>query len=403
MPLIKMINRRFILLICFVWGMTCMASGQSIDLLKEEIRQAEDAIKATNDLIAKTKDKQKDGVTQLKLVQSKINNRKKILSNLDKQIILIGQGISTNNKRVNLLNKDYDLLKAEYARMMKVGYKNYKWNNYLLFLFSSVDFNDLVRRMYYIRRYSRMRENKAEQIQTAWKSLREETESLEKQHAQLDAAIADKNKEIKSLAGEQMQYQTLVNALTNEEKQLNRTLAEKQNLINKLQSRIQQIIEEEARKMRGETVTDTEQQNRTMLTGKFDQNKGNLPYPIREGVIVDRFGLHPHPTIKGTMVNNKGVNIAAQNQSAVYAVFEGEVSKVFFFQGMNNSVIIRHGNYMTVYSNLSEVNVKNGDKVSLHQKIGKLSADDNAENAILHFEIWQETNNLNPEEWLKRL
>lgn len=401
--MIKMINRRFILLICFVWGMTCMASGQSIDLLKEEIRQAEDAIKATNDLIAKTKDKQKDGVTQLKLVQSKINNRKKILSNLDKQIILIGQGISTNNKRVNLLNKDYDLLKAEYARMMKVGYKNYKWNNYLLFLFSSVDFNDLVRRMYYIRRYSRMRENKAEQIQTAWKSLREETESLEKQHAQLDAAIADKNKEIKSLAGEQMQYQTLVNALTNEEKQLNRTLAEKQNLINKLQSRIQQIIEEEARKMRGETVTDTEQQNRTMLTGKFDQNKGNLPYPIREGVIVDRFGLHPHPTIKGTMVNNKGVNIAAQNQSAVYAVFEGEVSKVFFFQGMNNSVIIRHGNYMTVYSNLSEVNVKNGDKVSLHQKIGKLSADDNAENAILHFEIWQETNNLNPEEWLKRL
>ena len=119
-------------------------------------------------------------------------------------------------------------------------------------------------------------------------------------------------------------------------------------------------------------------------------------------MIVDRYGVHPHATQKGLMVNNKGVNIASGSGAEVRAVFEGDITQIVFVQGLNNTVIIRHGNYLTTYSNLASVNVKTGDKVTLNQVIGRLSNSDNSDDCVLHFEIWKETENLNPEQWLRR-
>lgn len=389
------------LLFCLL-GPCWQARGQGIDALREEIRRAEAEIAATNRLIASTRDKRQDGANQLKLVRSKIGNRQKILANLDKQIALIKKSVASNNRTADRLEGELGTLKREYTAMIREGYKNYKLNNYLLFLFSSTDFNELARRMYYIRRYSRMRENKAAQIEAKNRSLARENRSLEQQRRELDKAVADKNKELAALKGEQQQYQQLVARLKGEETRLNRDLQSQQSRISKLEARIREIIEEEARKMKGKGRSEAEREQMVVLTGKFDQNKGKLPYPVTGGVIVDRFGVHPHPTRPGAMVNNKGVNIAAPNRTPVRAVFEGEVSKVFFFQGLNNSVIVRHGSYMTVYSNLSEVNVGSGDKVALGQQIGRLVTDNAGENPVLHFEVWHETRNLNPEEWLKR-
>ena len=130
--------------------------------------------------------------------------------------------------------------------------------------------------------------------------------------------------------------------------------------------------------------------------------KGKLPYPVTGGVIVDHFGVHPHPTQPRLTVNNKGINIATKRGASVYCVFEGVVTRVLFINGLNNCVMVRHGEYYTVYSNLASVSVKNGDIVALDQKLGSLSNGDNSDEYTLHFELWKGTDYLNPEQWLAK-
>ena len=130
------------------------------------------------------------------------------------------------------------------------------------------------------------------------------------------------------------------------------------------------------------------------------QNKGKMLMPVNGGVIIERFGKHPHPTEKRITVVNKGVNIAAPKGSEVYAVFEGEVARVMFIAGLNNCVMLRHGDYFTIYSNLATVSVKVGDQVGTNTKLGTISAGDNPDDYQLHFEVWFHTINQDPELWL---
>lgn len=210
------------------------------------------------------------------------------------------------------------------------------------------------------------------------------------------------NKELTDLGKDETQYKTSVNKLKAEENKLSKEVKAKQAQIDKAQKQIQDIIAAEARKSQKEVRTEAEDKYITELSGKFDDNKGKLPYPVRGGVIIDRYGTHPHPTQRGLTINNKGVNIAAAKGSAVTCVFEGTVSKIFSVPGMNNCVMVRHGNYITLYANMASVSVKAGDKVSLNQQVGKLLDTANDDDIYIHFEVWKETTNLNPEQWLRR-
>lgn len=378
------------------------AQNQSLEALKEEIRQAEKEIEATNQLLSKIRKDQKSTQNELKLIQNRIRNRKNIVSNLDKQTQVISRDIGSKNDTITTLQDQLTQLRQEYGKMVYSAYKNYKLNNFMLFLFASKDFNDATRRIAYMRRYNRMRQQKAAQIDSVAHSLNIQIGELQGKKDELDKVRQSRTAEINSLGKDEQQYKSSANKLKAQAGKLSSDIKKKQSQINRLQQQIQRIIAEEAKKNRKETRSAAEEQYITELSGRFDQNKGKLPYPVRGGVIVDRYGVHEHSTQKGLMVNNKGVNIAAERAAAVHAVFEGEVSRIFFFQGLNNSVIIRHGNYLTVYSNLESVAVKNGDKVSLNQMIGKLADSSNEDDCVLHFEIWQETTNLNPESWLRR-
>ena len=200
----------------------------------------------------------------------------------------------------------------------------------------------------------------------------------------------------------QTQYRGAVNQLKARESKISRELRTKKAQIERAQQQIQRIIAEEARKSKATPKSAAQKQADYELSGRFDQNMGRLPYPIRGGVVIDRYGVHAHPTQKGLTINNKGVNIAGERGAAVHCVFEGTVSRIFFFQGLNNNVMIRHGNFITVYSNLASVHVKTGDKVTTGQVIGRIPDSDNDDDCMLHFEIWKETQNLNPESWLRR-
>ena len=394
--------RLLLILAALFCALNLAAQNQSLDALRDEIRRAEEEIRATNELLAKTKKDKQVPQNQLKLIQNRIRNRKQIIANLEKQTQVINGDIGTKNDTVHAMQNELTQLRKEYADMVYAAYKNYKLNNFLVFLFASKDFNDATRRISYMRRYNRMRQQKAEQIKSVADSLHVQIGELENRKAELTKVRDTRTQEVSSLGKDEKQYQSSLSEINTKSGKLSSEIRKKQSQINKLQQRIQAIIAEEARKNRATPKSAAQEEYIANLSGRFDQNKGLLPYPVRGGVIVDRYGVHPHATQKGLMVNNKGVNIASGSGAEVRAVFEGDITQIVFVQGLNNTVIIRHGNYLTTYSNLASVNVKTGDKVTLNQVIGRLSNSDDSDDCVLHFEIWKETENLNPEQWLRR-
>ncbi len=392
------------LLLTFLLTTLCFLStySQTIESLEDDIKRAEAEIAKTNTLLDKTRADQQVSQRQIQLIKNRIDNRKKVVSSLASQIKIINSQINRNNGNIKTMNKELELLKKDYSNMIYNAYKNYKLNNYLLFLFSATDYNDITRRIFYIRQYNQMRETQAKKISSTTANLASEVSSLEKKNRDLEKTKTAHNTELKSLSNDQSQYNSTLTKLKATEKNLASNLKASQKQIEQLQDQIQHIIAEEAKKNQSKEYSDEYKQQFEALTGQFDGNKGKLPVPVRGGVIIDRYGRHQHPTQSGLIVDNKGVNFAASRNADVLSVFAGEVTRVFFFQGLNNSVMIRHGNYLTVYSNLQTVAVKSGEKVKAGQLLGRLSSSSDSKDHVLHFEIWRETTNLNPELWIRK-
>ena len=392
-----MATGRRLLIICLLAFLAREASCQTLESLREDIKRAEREISITNDLLSKTRKNQQSADKELKLIRNKIRNRRNIISNLEQQAGLLNRNIDEKGSTIASLEQDLARLRKEYGEMVYSAYKNYKLNSFLVFLFSSKDFNDATRRIAYMRRYNRMREQKAARIDSTAASLGREVTDLQNKKSELDKVYQSRNRELASLGKDETQYTASSEKFRNEASRLASTIKQNKKKIEQLQQRIQRLIEAESRKHKAQPRSAAQNEYIAKLSGQFDQNRGKLPYPVR-GVIVDGYGKHAHAVRQSVTVNNTGINIAAEAGAPVKAVFEGEVSVVFFVPGMNNAVMIRHGDYVTVYANLEAVGVKTGDRVALNQTIGKLPADD----AFLHFEIWKDQQNLNPELWLRK-
>lgn len=400
-----MTRTRLLLTLLFALA-TLSVPAQQLESLREEIRQAEEEIKMTNQLLSKTQKNQQTTDRQLNLIRNKIRNRKNIISNLEKQSGLIENNIGAKNTTIRSLEQDLNRLRQEYAAMVYDSYKNYKLNNFMLFLFASRDFNDATLRIAYMHRYNRMREQKAAEIDSVSASVGREISSLQSQKEELDKVRRSRNEELTSLDKDEMQYRTSSQKLQQEAGKLNSIIKANRKRIEQMQKQIRQIIAEESRKNKAKPQTSEQREFDVKLSGQFEQNTGKLPYPVR-GVIVNNYGLHSHTAIKGVVEKNQGVDIAAEPGAEVRAVFEGEVSQVLLNQWTNKVVLLRHGNYLTLYSNLASVNVKVGDRVTLNQPIGRIASSEDSNDCTLHFEVWKldaQNNpvNLNPEKWLRR-
>jgi septal ring factor EnvC (AmiA/AmiB activator) len=255
-----------------------------------------------------------------------------------------------------------------------------------------------------MRRYTAYRNNQAELMKTLQQLLNEKAEDLERLKSTRQQLLDEARNETEKLAQEKSKQNREVQDLKRRQQDLKSKLQQQRSVEQQLEREIQRIIEEEARKKRdaGEPAYALTPEQK-LVGDSFAQNKLKLPWPVERGVITERFGIHRHPVLENVQVRNNGINIATETNAGVRAVFNGEVSRVFGISGGNSAVIIRHGNYLTVYSNLKEVIVKKGDKVSVHQKIGTVYTDaDDGNKSILKFQIWRENQKLNPEEWISR-
>lgn len=375
--------------------------------LEKKKKNLQKEINYTNKLLNETKKNKDHSLEELLNLKSKINARSNLIAAMGAEMKLINQQILNNSSEIKLLEKELARLKSEYAKIIYYAFKHRSTYDKLMFVFASKDINQAYKRLKYIQQYTEYRKTQVQEILNTQTSLKQKIAELEKINQEKIALVSLEEQEQQKLAVEKVEQENIVQKLQGKEQELKETLKKKQAAARKLQKAIQRIIEEEIRKAReaakknGKTTKGFPMTPEAIkLSNSFASNKGKLPWPVLQGSITGRFGKHPHPVLKEITINNNGIDISTTKGSTARALFGGEVSSVAIIPGEGKVVMIRHGEYLSVYSYMSDVYVKKGDKITTKQELGLLVNDGGK--TKIHLEIWKGMTKLNPEYWIYR-
>jgi septal ring factor EnvC (AmiA/AmiB activator) len=399
---------RSFLLFSVILIFSLVANGQSLEELRKKKEKTNEQIKYTTRLLDEARKNEKQTLNKYKILDKQIELRSSLISGINSEVGVLGEFIDQNAWLVNSLNNDLDDLKKEYAAMIQFAQKNQTNYSKMLFVLSSNSFNQAYKRMMYLRQYTEYRKRQAELIQWIRDLIQIKVGRLEQQRTEKETLLQSKKREADQLNREKKQQGKYLTSLQEKQKDFEKKLREQQKIEAQLSREIQRIIDEEvqkARKVAKETGKPGYEMTpeQKLASGKFEQNKRRLPWPVERGVITDHFGVHQHPVLKNIQVRNNGIDIATAQGSTARSVFAGEVSRVFMVTGGNRAVIIRHGIYLTVYSNLVNVLVNTGDQVAVKQTIGTIGTDsEDDDKTVLKFQIWKENVKQNPEDWISR-
>lgn len=395
-----------------------LSAQSSKDKLQNSKKQLEEEIKYTNSLLEETKASKQSSLNRLNLLNRQIGKRESLIQTVSAEADELQAEIDGRSAEIVRMSSDLQKMKDEYATMIYYAYKNLNAYNRLLFIFSAKDFNQAANRLRYYQQYGSYRRTQAELIRKSQMALNAKKRELEDTRRGKMTLVLAKEAEKQQLLAEKEDKDKAVKELSKKEKDLKATLKQKQQAANQLQLEIQKMIaseiraaSERAKKEGGTKAAGTMSKGNSEmkltpqekeLSGSFAANKGRLPWPAERGVVTGQFGEHPHPVLKSVKVKNNGIDLATNRGAAIRSVFGGKVSRVMSFPTMNNVVIIRHGDYLTVYSNLETVEVRDGQAVTTKQKIGTVHTNPEDQKSELHFELWMGKTLLDPQEWLTR-
>ena len=403
-----MLTKNFILAVLALF-LSFGAWGQSKSELEKQKRQLLNDIEFTNKLLNETEANKKATLSELNLLSSKINKRQELINTILREVDLIENQIEETRGIVNSLEADLKRLKDEYAQMLYHAYKNQSQYDRLMFILSSENFNQAYKRIKYFQQYAKHREQQARAIESTKETLESRTEELADKKLKMAYLVEDKEKEKIQLSTEKEEQGDLVQSLKDKETELKKDLKKKERDRKKLENAIARIIEAEIRKAKkdnqGGTTTTTKSgfaltPTELALSGKFSDNQGKLPWPSNRGVITSSFGEHPHPTLRNIKIENNGIDITTDKATKARAVYEGTVSAVVSIPGAHKAIIVRHGEFLSVYANLEDVLVKMGDKLTVKQELGTVVTSRDDGKTVLHFEIWKGATKLNPAKWI---
>ena len=360
------------------------ASAQDRNKLEKQKAKLEKEIASMNAILKETKKTKRMSTSELQVLKKKIASRQRLIKNISSQMGMLNNEIKSTKKSISELCKEIEGLKESYAQMLRYAQRNKTATDKLLFIFAAKDYKEAYQRYIFFRQFGDMQKKKLLQIREKTNELSKRTNELEvkKLQQQIDNAIAaevQKQKQLAAARKKKMEAQAISSSADKKQVAANKAAME-------------------TAKKKNYTIATTPEE--VTLSSNFEANKGKLPWPSIKGVVVSSYGVHAHPEIKGTQVENKGIDIRTTKGSAVRAVFDGEVSRVA--KGPSGMVvIIRHGEYMTVYANLQSVSVKSGAKVSTKQTIGIVNTNEDGVSEF-KFQIFKGTHHLNPSIWLSK-
>ena len=417
----------FIIFLCLLGGQLPAQTTKKIKELESQRNELQQQIAESETLLRSTKKDVKSQLDNLALITGQIGERKKYIAAIEKDMRVLNDDIYTLNRQLRTLQRERKDKKDKYEASVKYLYRNKSIQEKLMFIFSAENLSQTYRRLRYVREYANFQRLQAIEIERKQKQVNAKKKELETVRAAKEKLLKESETEKKKLEKQEKERQTLVANLKKKQRGIQNEINKKKRSAQKLNAQIDRLIEaeiekarkraeEEARKqaqkegrpapkkqaVKKGTVEKFQMNNEDRkLSGSFEKNKGILPMPITGPyVIVSRYGQYAVDGLRNVRLDNKGIDIKGKVGAKARAIFDGEVSAIFKYNGLNN-VLIRHGNYISVYCNLSSVSVKKGAKVSTRQSIGTIHQDASG-NVVLHFQLRKETAKLNPELWLGR-
>ncbi len=417
-----------ILLFAVVSGNSAVfAQSKNSSQLKKDKQKIENEIAQTQKLLKKTEKNQKASLQQIAVLRKQIDNREKLIAALNQEILQMEEQQALNQELIQSLQKKLEYMKADYAQVVYMAYRNRRLMDKVTFILASEDFAQMFRRIRFYTVFShnvRQQADKIYQTQDELKQKNNEIIALKEEKLRL---LSGKENEVKQLEVDRRKKAQNAAQLKKQSQQLTSQLKAKQKKRKELDAAIKRAIEAEISKANAKNTKSSSAKkgstssskssgsssasrastalvltpDEKALNSSFVSNKGKLPWPVVKGAKVSDFGNYPHPDVPSVMVENRGIDILAESGTDVRAVFEGEVTGIMDIMG-TKVVMIRHGEYISVYQNLASVTVKKGQKVSTRQTIGKVARNSSSDTYELHFEIWKNNNYLNPNDWLAR-
>ncbi|MCL2131760.1 MAG: peptidoglycan DD-metalloendopeptidase family protein [Lentimicrobiaceae bacterium] len=407
-----------------------LAMGQdSRSTLSSEKKQLEKEIAEQKKLLESTKKNKATSLREIELIKNQIKKQEKLIQVINEEIHSLDNQIIENTKELDILTKKLNLLTAEYKKAVYVAYKYRNTLSKASFVLSAANFNQAIQRMNYLQEYSRSLNAQLKSILETQQKIKQKDEQLNLQKKEKASLMQDKNKEKEQLAKQETEKNSIVSSLKKQESKINAEINKRISRQKQIDAAIQRIIDEEIAKQRkaeeakkkntpttptttsttakttttapAKTYTLTLTPEESALASDFESNKGKLPWPVEKGTVSVGFGSSNHSEVSSVQIKNSGINILTEKSASVRAVFKGTVAGVFDIDD-GKAVLIRHGNYISVYSNLASVDVKKGDQVATKQQIGKIRNEASKTYSELHFEIRKEKDPLNPSLWIMK-
>ena len=407
-----------------MWNASAQTT-QKIKELENQRNELQQQIAESETLLRSTKKDVKSQLDNLALINGQIADRKKYINAIERDVKSLNNEINALQRQLKTLQRDLKDKKDKYESSVQYMYRNKSIHEKLLFIFSADNLSQTYRRMRYVREYANYQRLQAIEIERKQKQVNAKKAELETTREAKEKLLEEGEAEKKKLEKQEKEKQGILNGLKRKQRGIQSEINKKRRSANKLNAQIDRLIEQEIEKARKRAEEEARKAGKKpgeksagkqpvqkgtvdkfrmnsedrQLSGTFESNKGRLPMPITGPyVIVGRYGQYA--VTKNVRLDNKGIDIRGKEGAKARAVFDGEVSAIFKYNGLSN-VLVRHGNYISVYCNLSSVSVAKGSKVKAREEIGVVHKDASG-NAVLHFQLRKETTKLNPELWLGR-
>lgn len=386
--------KRKILYLFIAMLATVSINGQTLKELQAQQRKYSEELETTGKMIKQTKQSEKATENKLNLIGQDIRTRKKLINSINQEIIALDQEQSRLQDERTRLEGELDSLKQDYARLVQLTHYADLQQSPLLFLLASEDFNQLVRRMRYMREFAIYRQQQVARIEGVKADIQIQSDLIQDNRKEKDSALKTQQREQDQLARNERKQKAMLQDLKKKEKELIAKQRQQQKKIDELNKQIERTIAKQVDRKQQLT------KEQELIAGGFAANKGRLPWPVAKGFISGHYGKHQHPVYENVTLNNKGVYIQTPAGSDARAVYEGEVTTCMVM-GSTYAIIIQHGNYRTVYTGIQTPTVKPGQKVQAKQSIGKIASNPDDDNKTeLQFQVWQDREIQNPELWL---
>ena len=375
--------------------------------LEAQRKQLQQEIVQINGLLQQNKNKTSNALETVEDLELKIDRLDQLIRLTNRQVNALNQQIQVNQRNINNLRAELEVLKADYAEMIVKSRKNASQQNRLMFLLSSESFWQAIKRIRYMKQYAAYRQKQGIKIAEKTQTLQELNTTLNQQKTTKESLVAENRTAQRQLETERSAQQELIRSLRSKTSRYAAQIKKKQQQTTRINKEIDRLIREAiaaSNKKAGTTTADFAlTPEAKALAASFSANKGRLPWPVRKGVVIQKFGTQRHPVVRTTTIKSNGVTIATNAGTKARAVFEGTVLNIVQFQGSNPIVLIQHGNFVTAYKNLATVEVQKGDKVMAKQDIGMVFTNTDTNRTTLQFSIFRTTTPQNPADWIYQM